>query len=218
MSGPRVALISATVAAIAPATSELTAALPGVEVWNLLDDRLLSDANGAGGLTPQLDERMRRLIDHAVDGGADGILLTCSLYGPVAVRSSAPIPVLAPDQAAFDELVAGRFAGVLVVASFGAALADSVSRLEQVFRDAGISTAVTGVVVDAAFPLARGTASEDLDEVLIGACLPALTGVDAIFLAQYSLAPAASALAAGTGVQVVSGPASAARLLQRSLT
>ena len=218
MSGPRVALISATPAAIAPATSELTTALPGVEVWNLLDDRLLSDANVAGGLTPKLDERMRRLIDHAIDGGADGILLTCSLYGPVAMRTSALIPVLAPDQAAFDDLVAGGYAAVLVVASFEAALADSVSRLERALRDAGVETVITGVVADAAFPLARGAASDELDEVLMDACRPHLAGIDAIFLAQYSLAPAATALAAATGARVVSGPASAARLLRKRLT
>ena len=49
MTEPRIALISATPLAIAPATAAITAALPAATVWNLLDDRLLADAQTEGG-------------------------------------------------------------------------------------------------------------------------------------------------------------------------
>ena len=76
MTDVRIALISATPLAIAPAMAAVTEAFPDATVWNLLDDRLLADAQQAGGITPGLAARMDQLIELALAGGADGVLLT----------------------------------------------------------------------------------------------------------------------------------------------
>src|SRR5882757_3168200 len=101
---PLIALISATPRAIPAACAALIETLPGCRIWNLLDDRLLADAQVAGGVTPTLEARMERLIDHALREGADGVLLTCSQYGYVGRRMTVSVPVLAPDDAAFNEI------------------------------------------------------------------------------------------------------------------
>ena len=54
------------------------------------------DADAAGGLTPALRDRMSTLIRYAVDGGADAVLLSCSMYGPVARRGRRLQPVHGP--------------------------------------------------------------------------------------------------------------------------
>ena len=79
MSGgpPTVALVHATPAAMAPARSAFADRFPQARLWNLLDDRLISEAEATGGLTPALRHRMQTLIRHAVDGGADAVLLSC---------------------------------------------------------------------------------------------------------------------------------------------
>lgn len=211
MSRPRIALISATPAAIGPATSALAAEFPVADVWNLLDDKLLADADERGGLGDDLAERMRRLIDHAVAGGADGILLTCSMYGPVARERDLGLPVLAPDEAAFDELVGYR--RILVVASLESAMRDAVARLSA-FLAEGVT--VRGVVSTEAFE-----ATKSGDEGRLVSALAATTRghkADAVFLAQYSLAPAAAAVADLAGLPVVAGPVSAAVRLRDALT
>lgn len=218
MNRPRIALISATPAAIDPATSALAAEFPAADVWNLLDDKLLADADERGGLGDDLAERMRRLIDHAVAGGADGILLTCSMYGPVARERDLGKPVLAPDEAAFDELLAGGYRSVLVVASLESALHDAVARLTAFLTAAGAPAKVRGAVSPEAFEATKAGDASRLATLLGTTTRDHATDTDAVFLAQYSLAPATAVVAAMSGLPVVAGPVSAAIRLRDTLT
>jgi hypothetical protein len=212
---PLIALISATPVAIPPATAAVGERIPAARVWNLLDDRLLVDAEAAGGLNKELTQRMMRLIQHALDGGADGVLLTCSQYGSVArslpVHPSA-IPVLAADDAAFDAVVEGRFDRVLVLASLESALADTTARLREQLDNADLATQIVGAVVAGAGAAAATGDVDKLTELFLDAA-GRLTDVDAVLLAQYSLAPAHAALSASLGLPVFAGPDLAARLL-----
>ena len=201
----RVALISATPAAIGPAVAGLAERFPEAEPWNLLDDKLLGDAEN--GLTPALAERMRRLIAHALAERADAILLTCSLYGVVAQETRAPVPVLAPDEALFEQ--AREHRRILVLASFETALRDCVSRFTAV-----ADSEVDGVVAADAF----GASGSELAAALVTAARPYADRVDAVLLAQYSLAPAAAELAGALGLTVLSGPDSAAAKLRYLLS
>lgn len=217
-SAPRIALISAVTAAIAPATAALDELYPEAEVWNILDDRLLGDADARGGLDDALRSRMTRLIDHALAEGADGVLLTCSLYGPVVADVVRDVPVLAPDEAAFAEITDAGYDRVLVVASFDGAKDDSVARLRATLTEAGADTVVTGIAVPAAKAATAVQDSAALVAALVEACRPIAADVDAIFLAQYSLAPAGPALSTALGRPVLSGPASSAVALRHRLT
>ncbi|SDD59500.1 aspartate/glutamate racemase family protein [Glycomyces harbinensis] len=214
-SAPKIALISAVTAAIGPAQDALAAAFPQAQVWNLLDDRLLSDADARGGLDADLRSRMNGLIGYALAGGADGVLLTCSLYGPVAQAFAADLPVLAPDEAAFADLAEAGHRRILVVASFAAAKDDSAARLRDALGADGAE--VTGIAVPEAMAATKAGDAEGLVTALIGACRPLAAEVDAVFLAQYSLAPAGDRLQEALGVPVVSGPASSAAALRRSI-
>lgn len=210
---PRIALIHATPASIAPAVTALAADFPAAEPWNLMDDKLLGDADAAGGLTTELRQRMRRLIEHAVGGGCDGVLLTCSLYGPVALATQAAVPVLAPDQAAFDTLAGGGYKSIMVVASFETALLDAQRRLTEFLGEGEV--AVSGVVADGAFAAAKAADTDRLAASLSAAVHG--TTAEAVFLAQYSLAPATEAVAAAVEVPVITGPACAAVALRELL-
>ncbi|WP_405620384.1 aspartate/glutamate racemase family protein [Streptomyces sp. NBC_01508] len=215
---PRIALISATPTAVAPAVAGLAEEFPAAEPWNLLDDRLLADAPAEGPLPPVLVDRMRRLIGYALTGGAHGVLLTCSLYGPVTDTFETPVPLLAPDTAAFERALSSGFGRVLVVASFEAAMRDSVTRFSAAADTAGSPTRAVGVVAPDAFGAARRNDTPALVEALRKVCLPYAAEADAVLLAQYSLAPAAAPLATALGLPVVSGPQAAAAALRSALT
>ncbi|MGO4247588.1 aspartate/glutamate racemase family protein [Paenarthrobacter sp. RAF54_2] len=212
---PKIALISAVPASIPPAQSALRESFPDVVVWNILDDRLLSDAEDRGGLDDDLCLRMNRLIEHALREHAAAVLLTCSLYGPVAQATHSDVPVLAPDEAAFADIAAADYGSVLVIASFDGARDDSVERLQQTLRTTGKNTRVTGLTVPSAMAATKAGDHEALVTALIDACLLRPGDVEAVFLAQYSLAPAGARLQEALGVPVISGPKSSAVALHR---
>lgn len=217
MTDPRIALISATPLAIAPAAAALTAALPTATVWNLLDDRLLADVQIEGGITAPLAARMDSLIELALAGGADGVLLTCSQFGERADRRESDadgVTVLSADGPLFAEAVAAAPERVLLVASLASAASDSGARLEQAFEAAGSAARVHPLVIpDAAAPLSAQELVETLAAGIAGVDEP----YDLVVLAQYSLAGAASSLAHRFGVTVLDGPAAAARRLTAAL-
>ncbi|MFF8632252.1 aspartate/glutamate racemase family protein [Streptomyces werraensis] len=216
---PLVAMIHAVPAAHRIAEEAFAREFPQATVWNVLDDRLLDDARGAGGLTGALRRRMLRLIGHVVDGGAQALLLTCSSYGEVVdtARTLWNVPVLKSDEAMFKAALAGPYGRIAVVASTPPAVPAAVAQLEALVpavrpdRPVGIVTALSEE--------AAGARPEEAARHLADA-LRAAGGADAdaVLLAQYSLTPARDALADLLGVPVLDGAGAAARELRGLLT
>lgn len=222
--GPTVAMVHATTAAIAPAVAAFTERFPEAGLWHLLDDRLVSDAEGAGGLVPPLRRRMLSLIGHAVAGGADGVLLTCSMYGPVARLATQlwDLPVAGSDEAMYARVAAERPARVAVLGSLETAVADSRERLRRTLADgagpgAGGGTEVVGVLCPGAAAAATAGDGAALLASLRSAAEPLAREVDLFLLGQYSLTPAQAGLEAALEVPVWSPPHVAADVLARRL-
>ncbi|MDR6417732.1 aspartate/glutamate racemase family protein [Pseudarthrobacter sulfonivorans] len=216
---PLISLISATPLAIPPAAGAFREIFPEARLWNLLDDRLLDDATEQGGVTDGLAERMTRLIRHAVTEGADGILLTCSMYGPIAERLSAEltIPIYAPDASAFQAALDGRYQRILLLASAKGPLEDALERFTRTAAATGRALAVTGTVAEGAAAAAAAGDAERLGRTLEAACAGQVADFDAVLLAQYSLSPAADALSRALGKPVLAGPKLAAATLRAQL-
>lgn len=214
----KIALISATPLAIGPAAAAVGEAFPGGEVWNLLDDRLLPDLQREGDMTAPLAARMDNLIDTALAGGADGVILTCSQYGVRADQRDAAADgaaVLSADGPLFEATVALAPKRVLLVASLESAAADSTERLRATFERAGTAADIDPLVVPGA---ARSVPTAELisllGEAIAAAVDAAAAPYDVIVLAQYSLAPAAEALRAHVTAPVLDGPTAAAQHLR----
>lgn len=217
--GPTVAMVHATPAAIAPAVAAFGERFPEADLWHLLDDRLVSDAERAGGLVPPLRRRMLSLIGHAVAGGADGVLLTCSMYGPVARIAGQlwDLPVAGSDEAMYDRVAAERPARVAVLGSLETAVADSTGRLRRVLAGNGPATEVVGVLCPGAAAAALAGDGAALLASLRSAAEPLAGEVGLFLLGQYSLTPARAELEAALGTPVWSPPHVAADVLARRL-
>ena len=218
-SRPLIALISATPASMPAASAAFAEILPEAEVWNILDDRLLVEADAQGGLTAPLAERMARLIRHAALENADGILLTCSMYGPVAhqIAAELDIPVYGSDDAAFQAALSGEYSAILLVASLEVPLADAMKRFAEAAADAGSTVDVTGIVAPHAFVAAKEGDLDGLVDSLAAAIDAVDSQYDAVLLAQYSLAVVAEQLEARLGIPVLAGPRRAAAALRDDL-
>jgi hypothetical protein len=164
-----------------------------------------------GALTDAMTDRFLSLARYAVGTGADGILFTCSAFGPCieACRAAlAPIPVLKPNEAMIEEAVAtGGTIGLL--ASFAPTLRSmppefpAGTRLRPYWIEGALEALDAGDVA---------THNRLAAEAASG-----LTDCDVIAVAQFSLASAAPAIAAATGKPVLTTPDSAVRKMRRLL-
>lgn len=213
----RIALIHALAHSVAPINDALALNWPEAQRMNLLDDSLSADLAAAGGvLDAAMTARFCALADYAVTAGADAILFTCSAFGPcinAAARRHAALPVLKPNQAMIDEAVAlsagaGRIG---LVASF----APTLSSMPAEFPP---GTALLLGLADGALEALNSGDVQRHDALTAAAALRLVQqGCSVIALAQFSLARAAPAVSAATGVPVLSTLASAVQRLRQRL-
>lgn len=208
----RIALIHALSHSVAPINEAFARDWPEAVRMNLLDDSLSADlARNGKGLDAAMHERFQRLAQYAVDTGAQGILFTCSAFGPcieVVARRHAGIPVLKPNEAMIDEAAQGQ--GRLgLIATFAPTLASMPPEFPQ---DTALELALAEGALDA---LNAGDVQRH--DTLIAAQAAALRerGCTRIALAQFSMARARAACEAASGLPVLTTVDSAVRALRR---
>jgi len=213
----RSALIHATAVAIEPVQAAFAALWPEAETVNILDDALSVDRAKDERLTPAMTERILALAAYARGLGAEGILFTCSAFGPAIEAASleSPMPVLKPNEAMFEAAVrAGR--NIAMVATFEASVAGMTAEFETEARRAGVEAGLTSVVAPAAMAALR-TGDAETHNRLVAEAAVAMLPCDAIVLAQFSTSRAADAVRARVGVPVLTSPDSAVAKLKRLL-
>ncbi|MCK6210137.1 hypothetical protein KZX45_06225 [Georgenia sp. EYE_87] len=210
----RIGLVHATPLARGPAERALREVLPEAEQWHLLDDRLLPDLKEAGTLTGRLRRRFLGLVDVLLDGGASGVLVTCSSYSELADAAELrwDAPVVKPDAEMFRAAARARPAAVALVASTETAFAPAEAQLRA---QPGTATAAIHRVLVEPAPGATGDALAAGMHDPVARAVAA--GASEILLAQYSLAAAAGPLSERLGVPVHEGARAAATELRRRL-
>jgi Asp/Glu/hydantoin racemase len=170
--------------------------LPGVEVFNIVDDSLVKGIREAGSLTPQISQRVLDYLKSAESGGADQIMVTCSSIGP-AVEAGAKlvgVPVLRVDQPMADQAVAtGKRIGV--IATLSTTLEPTADLVLRRAAKAGKKIELTSRLAEGAFEaLMSGDAAKH--DAMVAAALQELSQqVDVILLAQASMARVVDTLA-----------------------
>ncbi|MBB3360488.1 MULTISPECIES: arylsulfatase [unclassified Novosphingobium] len=198
-----ITLIHALEASIAPINAAFAAHWPQARLANLLDDSLSRDLAEAGVLTDAIVARFRTLGRYAAGAGADGILFTCSAFGPAidAVAADlAPLPVHKPNTAMIARAVAAAGAGrIALLASFAPTLPSMLPEFPD--PDRVLPVHCPGAL-DA---LQSGDAARhDAIVAAVAATLPEDCSV--VALAQFSLARAAAAIAPHAGRTVLTTP------------
>jgi Asp/Glu/Hydantoin racemase len=214
MPSRRVALIHAVAVAIEPVRAAFADLWPEADLVNLLDDSLSPDRARDGALTPAMAERIEALGRYALRAGAEGILYTCSAFGPAiaAFATAAPVPVLRPNEAMFARaLLAGRRFGML--ATFGPSVAPMEDEFRAAAAEAGIEASLRTVLVESAMAALKAGDVAAHDRQLAEAA-PELASCDAIMLAHFSTSRALEAVSAVVPCPVLTSPHSAVEALR----
>jgi Asp/Glu/hydantoin racemase len=207
----RITLIHALKHSIVPIEDSFARLWPDATLMNLVDDSLSADLARDGQLTAAMTDRFLSLGRYAASTGANAILFTCSAFGPcieAVARAHAPMPVLKPSEA-MVELAAARGHRIGLLSTFPPTLVSMPREFPSTVE------VVPKLAEGALAALDRGDRAEH--DRLVAVASRDLRDCDLIALAQYSMAPAASQVAAASGLPVLTTPDSAVAKLKQLL-
>ena len=169
--------------------------LPGVNVFNIVDDSLIKDVITRNELTKLTSRRVVGHIGSAEAAGADFILVTCSSIG-AAIEAAADltgVPVLRVDQPMADLAVkTGRKIGV--IATLPTTLGPTSDLVKRRAALAGKEIELSSKLCEGAFEALMGGNPEKHDEMVAKALVELSAEVDVIVLAQASMSRVVEAL------------------------
>ena len=189
--------------------------LPGIQVFNIVDDSLIKDVIARGELTSQTARRVVDYVGSAEAAGADYILVTCSSIGAAVemAASLTTVPVLRVDQPMADLAVqTGKRIGV--VATLSTTLgptSDLVKRRAALF---GNEIELTSKLCEGAFEALMNGDTATHDAMVADALKELSSQVDVILLAQASMARVVDGLAENDKrVPIIASPPQAIQYL-----
>lgn len=213
----RIALIHALKHSIVPVENAFARLWPEARLANLLDNSLSADLARDGVLTPAMTEQFLTLARYAKATGADGILFTCSAFGPcieACASELSPMPVLKPNEAMIEDAVSmvGRSGRIGLLASFAPTLASMPAEFAMMAPDIVV---VPQLADDAMAALDRG--DHDAHDRAAADAAASLSECDVIALGQFSLARAATHVTEASGRPALTTPDLAVNKLKRLL-
>lgn len=197
-SSPTLALIH-TSPTLAPAFTALCRQhIPEARLFQMVDESLIQETIRAGHLCKSTVRRLVGQIASAETAGADAVLVTCSSIGPGVTLASQlfDIPVLRIDDA-MAEITVRQAKRIGVLATLRTTLDPTTALLRQKAAEAGREVELVEGLCEDAFPAVLAGDTEKHDSILRKALLEDLKDVDAIVLAQASMARVVATLAPG---------------------
>lgn len=163
--------------------------LPGVRVLHLVDESLIKNTIASGKLEKPTMRRLINWVGGGFEAGADVVMVTCSSVGP-AVDAAAGLydkPVLRVDAPMAEQAVAkGNRIGVL--ATLSTTLSPTVALVRRKADEAGRDIEIVDHLCQGAFEAVMAGDGATHDRIVSQAIRENMRGVDAIVLAQASIA------------------------------
>lgn len=217
MTGPRIGLVHALHASMAPVEAAFVEDWPEAQTVSLFDQSLYLDYNAAGGLTEEIAERVAALLLHSARCGARAILFTGSLFGTAveSARAGMHIPVLASYEAMIQVAFrrGHRLGIVATVPDTARLIADDIHRYAS---HQGFPCELQTRLVANAMEALQGGDRPRHDQLVANAAAD-LKSCDAILLSQFSMAPVLKRLDLDVADRTLTAPASAVARIRELL-
>lgn len=213
---PKIYLIHAADVSIPPVVASFRANWPEAQVVNLLEDALMTDLASDGELTDAMTGRIVHIGHYCVKASADAILFCCSAFGRAIeeCRRQVSIPVLKPNEAMYEQLVA-RSGTVSLLATFPPSLPSMIAEIAAYAKQKGTQVTVEPQLVDGALDALMANMPDEHNRLIAGAAARQTANV--IALAQFSMAPAKALAETRTATPILTTPDSAVAKLKMLL-
>ncbi len=188
----QIALVSVTLNAANPMT-EFLASNPEYSVQNYLDSYILSKVRADGTITDDLVRRMFTMLSHACEDGADGIIVTCTIFSAYidSFSNVLSVPSVAADVAMMEQ--AGRVGGnTALLCTFPGTRDISTNLLDRYMKANGKPYAITSFVLEDAYIRANTGDLKGHDQIIMDKIREIDGQFDNIVIAQMSMAQAAT--------------------------
>lgn len=189
---------------------------------NLLDDSLSPDFAAKGYLDADLTRRFVDLAEYAVRTGAQGVLFTCSAFGPAieAAARAVDVPTYKPNEAMFLEALetlrvgGGRRIGLL--STFAPSVPSMCAEMQAMAAQAGLDIELVTACAEGALQAINAGDTETHDRLVVERSTD-LKDCDVVMLGQFSMARTQAKVVDHLNKPVLTSPDSAVRLLQKTL-
>jgi len=181
--------------------------LPEAEAFHMVDESLIRNTIRDGRLMKVTTRRVLSMIQSAREGGADGVVVTCSSIGPAATaaRGLFDFPVIRVDEPMAEEAVRlGRKIGV--AATLRTTLEPTVALLHAKAQEGGQKVEVVECLCEDAFAAVLAGDTGTHDRLLADSLMRLRGTVDVVVLAQASMARVVAAFPGNGRVPILSSP------------
>ena len=182
--------------------------MPDVRILHFVDESTIKNTIAAGHLQKSTMRQVIRLVGSTFDAGCDVAMVTCSSIGR-AVEMAAELydqPVLRVDRAMAEQAVASA-TRIGVVATLSTTLDPTADLVRRVAAEQGKAIELVAHLCEGAFDAVMVGDGATHDRIVGEALTTALADVDAIVLAQASMARVVAALPEGAvKVPVLASP------------
>lgn len=211
----KIAFVYTSMGGLVETTRKLAAErLPGVETVHIADSGLVGDIIRAGEITPAVRRRLMYQFESAAVAGADAIVCACSSVGAITEMADMllDVPVIRIDQAMIDEAVA-NYDRIGVLASVESTIGPTTDCIRRAALRAGREVSIVARVAQGAYQAQSAGNREEHDRLLMACAMEMHEGIDALLLAQGSMARMEQPLAEALGKPVLSSPERCMRAL-----
>jgi len=214
---PDVAVISVTLNAVTPMMAGFAADGGGWGVKNYLDEGLQADVAADGGVKDRSLSHMGALIGRAIAGGAEAVLLTCTVFSPYlpALRQIFSVPLIGADVAML-EAAAKLGKRTAILCTFPASLETSLAMFEGAAKAQGTGARGEVFLVEGALDAMRAGDRARHDALIVEAIARHATSHEVIVLAQMSMMAAAASIR-DCPVPILTSPACALEAVKEAL-
>ena len=186
---PLIGLIHSTRLVVEPVHNVISSQCPDADIIHIVDEGILRVLFQLGEIKENITGWLERLVNSAVETGADMAVLSCSSLSPAVndVRKKVSIPFLKIDEPMAEQAVRATDR-IGLVATNHTTPKPSTMLIEEVAQRFGKSvTIVPRVQADAFLKLNQGDI-DGHDDVVVQAVEELLEEVDVVLLAQISIA------------------------------
>lgn len=213
----RIALVSVTLNAVNPMTRHFQEKKPEWQIRNYLDSYLLDKVKEEGGINDSSMKRMFDMLATACEDGADGVLLTCTIFSPYARLFSRLLskPVICPDQAMLKQ-VAAKEGKTAILCTFTGTVETTRNLYYSCCRELGREETVDMVVLPEAYEAINRGDGETFDRIIREKIAELDGSYDQLVLAQISMARAAAGIKTSHAT-IYTSPDSACEALKEAI-